>query len=121
MAHELFNIGDLVQHKSGTGPTMTVERPLTKKAQAALEAANSISEITPQFRVLAELLCGVYKQQKALNQAQSAIEMLGSLLDAGPEALTATELSDMILREVDWFAQSAPLSDDRTLVILKVR
>jgi len=30
-------------------------------------------------------------------------------------------LSDMILREVDWFAQSAPLSDDRTLVILKVR
>src|SRR5437899_1820876 len=36
-------------------------------------------------------------------------------------ALTATELSDMILREVDWFAQSAPLSDDRTLVILKVR
>jgi len=35
--------------------------------------------------------------------------------------LTATELSDLILREVDWFAQSAPLSDDRTLVVLKVR
>jgi phosphoserine phosphatase RsbU/P len=35
--------------------------------------------------------------------------------------LSATELSDMILREVDWFAQSAPLSDDRTLVVLKVR
>jgi phosphoserine phosphatase RsbU/P len=35
--------------------------------------------------------------------------------------LPATELSDLILREVDWFAQSAPLSDDRTLVILKVR
>jgi sigma-B regulation protein RsbU (phosphoserine phosphatase) len=35
--------------------------------------------------------------------------------------LTATELSDMILREVDWFSQSAPLSDDRTLVVLKVR
>ena len=35
--------------------------------------------------------------------------------------ITATELSDLILREVDWFAQSAPLSDDRTLVVLKVR
>jgi sigma-B regulation protein RsbU (phosphoserine phosphatase) len=35
--------------------------------------------------------------------------------------LTAAELSDQILREVDWFSQSAPLSDDRTLVILKVK
>jgi sigma-B regulation protein RsbU (phosphoserine phosphatase) len=35
--------------------------------------------------------------------------------------LNATEISDLILREVDWFAQSAPLSDDRTLVVLKVR
>lgn len=35
--------------------------------------------------------------------------------------MTATELSDLILREVDWFAQSAPLSDDRTLVVIKVR
>jgi sigma-B regulation protein RsbU (phosphoserine phosphatase) len=35
--------------------------------------------------------------------------------------LTATEMSDLILREVDWFAQSAPLSDDRTLVVIKVR
>src|SRR5215813_7510404 len=35
--------------------------------------------------------------------------------------LPATEISDLILREVDWFAQSAPLSDDRTLVVLKVR
>jgi len=34
---------------------------------------------------------------------------------------TAAELADLILREVDWFAQSAPLSDDRTLVILKVK
>jgi sigma-B regulation protein RsbU (phosphoserine phosphatase) len=33
----------------------------------------------------------------------------------------ATELADIILREVDWFTQSAPLSDDRTLVIAKVR
>jgi phosphoserine phosphatase RsbU/P len=35
--------------------------------------------------------------------------------------LTAPELADEILRDVDWFSQSAPLSDDRTLVILKVR
>src|SRR5277367_2971560 len=34
---------------------------------------------------------------------------------------TATEISDLVLREVDWFTQSAPLSDDRTLVIAKVR
>jgi len=27
----------------------------------------------------------------------------------------------MILREVDWFSESAPLSDDRTLVVLKVK
>jgi phosphoserine phosphatase RsbU/P len=35
--------------------------------------------------------------------------------------LTSAEIADQILREVDWFAQSAPLSDDRTLVILKVK
>ena len=35
--------------------------------------------------------------------------------------LTATELSDGLLREVDLFTSSAPLSDDRTLVIVKVR
>src|SRR5580698_442144 len=35
--------------------------------------------------------------------------------------VSATELADLILREVDWFAQSAPLADDRTLVVLKVR
>jgi serine phosphatase RsbU (regulator of sigma subunit) len=35
--------------------------------------------------------------------------------------VSATELADRILREVDWFAQSAPLADDRTLVVLKVR
>jgi sigma-B regulation protein RsbU (phosphoserine phosphatase) len=33
----------------------------------------------------------------------------------------AAELADIILREVDWFSDSAPLSDDRTLVVLKVR
>jgi sigma-B regulation protein RsbU (phosphoserine phosphatase) len=35
--------------------------------------------------------------------------------------LSASELADTILREVDWFADSAPLFDDRTLVVMKVR
>src|SRR5215471_14027600 len=35
--------------------------------------------------------------------------------------LTAAELADRILSEVDWFSQSAPLFDDRTLVVMKVR
>ncbi len=35
--------------------------------------------------------------------------------------VTATELADIVLREVDWFADSAPLADDRTLVVMKVR
>ena len=35
--------------------------------------------------------------------------------------VTAAELADLILRDVDWFTHSAPLSDDRTLVIVKVR
>jgi len=34
---------------------------------------------------------------------------------------TAAELADLVLREVDWFANSAPLADDRTLVVLKVK
>ncbi len=34
---------------------------------------------------------------------------------------SATDIADVILREVDWFTQSAPLSDDRTLVVAKVR
>src|SRR6266566_3490755 len=35
--------------------------------------------------------------------------------------VSATEIADLILREVDWFTQSAPLADDRTLVVAKVR
>lgn len=35
--------------------------------------------------------------------------------------LNAAEIADLVLREVDWFAQSAPLGDDRTLVVLKVK
>jgi len=34
---------------------------------------------------------------------------------------SATEIADLILREVDWFTDGAPLSDDRTLVVAKVR
>jgi sigma-B regulation protein RsbU (phosphoserine phosphatase) len=33
----------------------------------------------------------------------------------------AAEIADLVLREVDWFTQSAALSDDRTLVVLKVK
>jgi phosphoserine phosphatase RsbU/P len=35
--------------------------------------------------------------------------------------LSAAEIADLVLREVDYFTQSAPLSDDRTLVVLKVK
>jgi phosphoserine phosphatase RsbU/P len=47
-------------------------------------------------------------------------ERLRKLIEQHHEA-GATELADIILREVDWFSQSAPLSDDRTLVVAKVR
>jgi hypothetical protein len=30
-------------------------------------------------------------------------------------------MADRVLSEVDWFSQSAPLSDDRTLVVMKVK
>ncbi len=33
----------------------------------------------------------------------------------------AAELADVLLNEVDWFSHNAPLSDDRTLVIVKVK
>lgn len=33
----------------------------------------------------------------------------------------APEIADLVLREVDWFTQNAPLVDDRTLVVLKVK
>jgi sigma-B regulation protein RsbU (phosphoserine phosphatase) len=35
--------------------------------------------------------------------------------------LNAADLAERVFREVDWFSQSAPLSDDRTLVVVKVR
>jgi phosphoserine phosphatase RsbU/P len=34
---------------------------------------------------------------------------------------TAADIADLVLRDVDWFSHSAPLSDDRTLVVLKVK
>src|ERR1700687_125661 len=45
---------------------------------------------------------------------------LMKLIEQHHEA-SATEIADKILREVDWFTQNAPLSDDRTLVVAKVR
>jgi sigma-B regulation protein RsbU (phosphoserine phosphatase) len=47
-------------------------------------------------------------------------ERLRKLIEKHHET-SATELADLLLREVDWFAESAPLADDRTLVVLKVR
>jgi len=47
-------------------------------------------------------------------------EKLRKLIETHHE-LQAAELADLILKEVDWFTQNAPLSDDRTLVIAKVR
>jgi phosphoserine phosphatase RsbU/P len=35
--------------------------------------------------------------------------------------LNAADLADRVFREVEWFAQGAPLADDRTLVVVKVR
>jgi sigma-B regulation protein RsbU (phosphoserine phosphatase) len=47
-------------------------------------------------------------------------EKLRKLIEQHHE-LQAADLADLILREVDWFTQNAPLADDRTLVIAKVR
>jgi phosphoserine phosphatase RsbU/P len=47
-------------------------------------------------------------------------ERLRKLIEQHHE-MSATEMADMVLREVDWFSQSAPLSDDRTLVVAKVK
>ena len=47
-------------------------------------------------------------------------ERIRKLIEQHHEASPA-ELADTILRDVDWYTQSAPLADDRTLVVLKVR
>ena len=36
-------------------------------------------------------------------------------------SLSAADITDRVFREVEWFSHGAPLSDDRTLVVLKVR
>ena len=47
-------------------------------------------------------------------------ERLRKLIEDHHE-LGATDLAYRVLREVDWFSQGAPLADDRTIVVLKVR
>jgi phosphoserine phosphatase RsbU/P len=47
-------------------------------------------------------------------------ERLRKLIEENHE-LSSAELSDRIFREVDLFSHDAPLADDRTLVVLKVR
>ena len=47
-------------------------------------------------------------------------EKLRKLIETHHE-IQAAELADLILRDVDTFTNSAPLADDRTLVIAKVR
>jgi sigma-B regulation protein RsbU (phosphoserine phosphatase) len=47
-------------------------------------------------------------------------EKLRKLIETHHE-IQAAELADLILRDVDAFTNSAPLADDRTLVIAKVR
>jgi sigma-B regulation protein RsbU (phosphoserine phosphatase) len=47
-------------------------------------------------------------------------ERLKGLIEQHHE-VSAPEMADIILRDVDLFTHNAPLSDDRTLVILKVR
>jgi len=47
-------------------------------------------------------------------------QRLKKLIEDNHQA-AAGELADIIFREVDWFAQSAPAADDRTLLVLKVR
>jgi sigma-B regulation protein RsbU (phosphoserine phosphatase) len=47
-------------------------------------------------------------------------ERLRALIEKNHDR-NAAELADVLLNEVDWFSQNAPLSDDRTLVIVKVK
>ena len=47
-------------------------------------------------------------------------ERLRKLIEQHHE-ISAAEMADRVLNEVDWFSQNAPLSDDRTLVVMKVK
>src|ERR1700739_94427 len=48
------------------------------------------------------------------------MERLRKIIEEHHE-LNAADLTDRVFREVDWFSHSAPLSDDRTLVVMKVK
>ena len=62
---------------------------------------------------------GIAESMNSENQFFGTTRLQG-LIEKHHE-VSAAELADLILREVDWFTQSAPLSDDRTLVVVKVR
>jgi sigma-B regulation protein RsbU (phosphoserine phosphatase) len=47
-------------------------------------------------------------------------ERLRKLIEQHHE-ISAAEMADRVLNEVDWFSQNAPLSDDRTLVVMKAK
>jgi sigma-B regulation protein RsbU (phosphoserine phosphatase) len=59
--------------------------------------------------------------ETANNEGQLfGMERLRVLIEKNHER-NAAELADVLLNEVDWFSQNAPLSDDRTLVVVKVK
>src|SRR3984957_10456480 len=59
--------------------------------------------------------------ETANNEGQFfGMERLRKIIEEHHE-MNAADITDRVFREVDWFSQSAPLSDDRTLVVLKVR
>ncbi len=62
---------------------------------------------------------GIAETMNSENQFFGATRIM-KLIEQHHES-SAAEIADVILREVDWFTQSAPLSDDRTLVVAKVR
>src|SRR6266404_1196672 len=62
---------------------------------------------------------GIAETMNSENQFFGATRIM-KLIEQHHEA-SAPEIADVILREVDWFTQGAPLADDRTLVVAKVR
>src|ERR1700719_2316586 len=62
---------------------------------------------------------GIAETMKSESQFFGTTRLM-KLIEQHHEA-SATEIADVVLREVDWFTQNAPLSDDRTLVVAKVR
>src|SRR6266851_3746982 len=62
---------------------------------------------------------GIAETMNSENQFFGATRIM-KLIEQHHEA-SATEIADVVLREVDWFTQGAPLADDRTLVVAKVR